>query len=128
MQDFHVKSLGVKKTTTTTTTTTRRGDVDHIFPKSIWAVKLLILISMEKFCKTNKNHRGKVKKLKMKKRSLKTAGKNKTKPNIIEINPLTASPTKWSNTLKQFLGNLLTNCLSVFDHFVKLALKGLIPT
>ena len=32
---------------------------------------------------------------------------------------------KWSNTLKQFVGNLLTNCLSVLDHFVKLALKGL---
>ena len=28
-------------------------------------------------------------------------------------------------TLKQFVGNLPTNCLSVFDHFVKLALKGL---
>ena len=81
--------------------------------------KLLILISMEKFCKTNKNHRGKVKKLKMEKRSLKTAVKTKTKPNI-EINPLSASPTKRSNTLTQFVGNLLTNCLSVFDHFVKL--------
>ena len=43
-----------------------------------------------------------------------------------ELNPLSANPTKWSNTLKQFLGKLPTNCLSVFDHFVKLALKGLI--
>ena len=34
------------------------------------------------------------------------------------INPFSANPTKWSNTLKQFVGN---NCLSVFDHFVKLA-------
>ena len=34
------------------------------------------------------------------------------------FNPLSANPTKWSNTLKQV-------CLSVFDHFVKLALKGL---
>ena len=34
---------------------------------------------------------------------------------------LSANPTKWSNTLKQFLGNL--PC--VFDHFVELALKGL---
>ena len=34
-------------------------------------------------------------------------------------------PTKWSNTLKQFVGNLPTNCLKVFDHFVKLTLKGL---
>ena len=40
--------------------------------------------------------------------------------------PLTANPTRWSNTLKQFVGNLPTNCLSVFDHFVILALKGLI--
>ena len=32
----------------------------------------------------------------------------------LEINPLSANPTKWSNTLKQFV------C-----HFVKLALKGL---
>ena len=30
-----------------------------------------------------------------------------------------------SNTLKQFVGKLPTNCLSVFDHFVVLALKGL---
>ena len=28
--------------------------------------------------------------------------------------------------LKQFVGKLPTNCLSVFDHFVGLALKGLI--
>ena len=41
------------------------------------------------------------------------------------LNPLSANPTKWSNTLKQFVGNLLMNCLRVFDHFVKLALKGL---
>ena len=42
----------------------------------------------------------------------------------LEINPLSANPTKWSNTLKQLVGKLATNCLSVFDHFVKLALKG----
>ena len=30
-----------------------------------------------------------------------------------------------SNTRKQFFGKLPTNCLSVFDHFVELALKGL---
>ena len=41
------------------------------------------------------------------------------------MNPLSANPTKWSNTLKQFVGNLATNCYSVFDHFVKLALKEL---
>ena len=44
---------------------------------------------------------------------------------LTSLNSLSASPTKWSNTLKQFVGNLPTNCLSVFDHFVKLALKGL---
>ena len=38
---------------------------------------------------------------------------------------LESIPTKWSNTLKQFVGNLPTNCLSVFDHFVGLVLKGL---
>ena len=31
---------------------------------------------------------------------------------------LNANPAKWSNTLKQFVGKLPTNCLSVFDHFV----------
>ena len=39
--------------------------------------------------------------------------------------PLSANFTKWSNTLKQFVGKLPANCLSVFDHFVGLALKGL---
>ena len=43
-------------------------------------------------------------------------------------NPLSANPEKWSNTLKQFVGNLPTNCLSVFDHFMNLALKGIILT
>ena len=38
---------------------------------------------------------------------------------------LTQNATKWPNTLEQFIGNLPTNCLSLFDHFVKLALKGL---
>ena len=37
------------------------------------------------------------------------------------FNPLSAKITKWSKTLKEFVGN----CLSVFDHFVGLALKGL---
>ena len=43
----------------------------------------------------------------------------------LHINPLSANPTKWSNTLKQLVGNLPANCLSVFDHFVGLALKVL---
>ena len=36
---------------------------------------------------------------------------------LFHINPLSANPTKWSNTIKQFLSNLPANCLSVFDHF-----------
>ena len=46
------------------------------------------------------------------------------------FNPLSANPTKWSNTLKQFVRKLPTICLSVFDHFVGLTLKGssLIPS
>ena len=43
----------------------------------------------------------------------------------IFFNPLKANPTKWSNILKQFVGNLPTNCLSVFGHFAKSAIKGL---
>ena len=35
------------------------------------------------------------------------------------------NPTKWPNTLKQFVGKLPTNCLSVFGHFINLVLKGL---
>ena len=35
-----------------------------------------------------------------------------------ELNLLNANPTKWSS-------NLPTNCLSVFDHFMNLVLKGL---
>ena len=43
------------------------------------------------------------------------------------LNTLSANPTKLSNILKQFVGNLQfpANCLSVFDHFVILVLKGL---
>ena len=37
--------------------------------------------------------------------------------------PFKRHPTKWSNTLKQFVG--MTNCLSVFDHSVKLVLQRL---
>ena len=45
------------------------------------------------------------------------------------FNPLSASTTKWSNTLKQFVGKKPTNFLSVFDHFVGFVLKGIIfPT
>ena len=41
-----------------------------------------------------------------------------------QLYPLSTNFTKWSNTLKPFVGNLPTNCLSVSDHFVGLALKG----
>ena len=41
------------------------------------------------------------------------------------VNPLSANPTKLSNTLKQFVSKLPTNWLSVFDHFAGLALKVL---
>ena len=44
---------------------------------------------------------------------------------IVIINPLSANRTKLPNTLKQFAGKLPTNFLSVFDHFMKLGLKGL---
>ena len=51
---------------------------------------------------------------------------------LLYINPLSANPTKWSNILKQFVGKSRwqkpTNCLSVFGHFVGLALKGLTLT
>ena len=43
----------------------------------------------------------------------------------IYLNPSSANPTKWPNTLKQFVSKLPTNCLSVFSHFVNLALKEL---
>ena len=41
------------------------------------------------------------------------------------LNHLSADPTKWLNRLKQFVGKLSTNSLSVFDHFMFLVLKGL---
>ena len=50
---------------------------------------------------------------------------NGIRNHVTNLNPLGANLTKWSNTLKHFVGNMPTNCLSVFDHFVKLALKGL---
>ena len=36
------------------------------------------------------------------------------------FNPLGANITKWSNSLKQFVGNLF----ELFDHFVILTFKG----
>ena len=43
----------------------------------------------------------------------------------VALDSLSANSTKWLNTLKQFVGNLPTNSLSVFDHYVKLTRKGL---
>ena len=43
----------------------------------------------------------------------------------LTLSSLSTNPTKWLNTLKQFVGKLQTNCLSVFDHFVRLGLKRL---
>ena len=43
----------------------------------------------------------------------------------LAVNPFSANITKWSNTFKQIVRKLTTNCLSVFNHFVILALKGL---
>ena len=40
------------------------------------------------------------------------------------VNPLSAKPTKWSNT-QTICRQQPTNCLSVFDHLEGLALKGL---
>ena len=42
-----------------------------------------------------------------------------------DINSLSPNLTKLSNTLKQVIGNLPTNFLSVFHYFVGLALNGL---
>ena len=43
----------------------------------------------------------------------------------IKINPLSANPTKWSNTLKTICRLLPTNCFNMFAYFVGLAVKGL---
>ena len=42
---------------------------------------------------------------------------------FIPLNPLSANPTKWSNTVQQFVANLPTNFLGRFDHFVRLGLQ-----
>ena len=50
---------------------------------------------------------------------------NKVSYTKLFFHPLSANPTKWSNTIKQFVTFWPTNSLSVFDHFVGFALKGL---
>ena len=44
---------------------------------------------------------------------------------FVFFNSWSANPTKWSNTLKQFFGYCRQIFLSVFNHFMGLALKGL---
>ena len=44
---------------------------------------------------------------------------------LMTVNLFSDNPTKWSDTLKQFVGSFPTNCSCVFEHFVGLALKGL---
>ena len=44
---------------------------------------------------------------------------------VNSLNSLSANFTKGSNTVTHFVGNLPTNCLSVFVHFVGLVLKEL---
>ena len=41
---------------------------------------------------------------------------------MLWVNPLSANPTKWSNT-KTIRRLKSANCFSVYDHFVGLALK-----
>ena len=41
------------------------------------------------------------------------------------FNPLSIDHTEWSNTLKQFVGSLLTKCLGVLTNLWGMALKGL---
>ena len=45
---------------------------------------------------------------------------------LLNINPLSANPIKWSNTLNlSAFADELFECVWVFDYFVGLALKGL---
>ena len=55
-------------------------------------------------------------------------GYNKIIATVSYLNSFSVNPIKWSNTLKQFVVNLPANFLSVFDHFVALALKGSVAT
>ena len=44
--------------------------------------------------------------------------------NVKGSNHLSTNIIKWSNTIKQFVGKLSTNCLDVSDHFWDWRLKG----
>ena len=43
-----------------------------------------------------------------------------------DINPLSVNLAKLSNTLKQFVNNLPTNRLIIFEHFMRMVLKWLV--
>ena len=47
------------------------------------------------------------------------------KLNKLNINRLSANPTKWSNTLKQLSSALANELFELFDNFVGLARKRL---
>ena len=51
--------------------------------------------------------------------------KNKIIFSLISLNPFSANSAKRSNKPQKFVSNLPTRHLSVFDHFVGLALEGL---
>ena len=38
-------------------------------------------------------------------------------PRVVYINPLSANPTKWPNTLKQFVGKVTTTRRQFADEF-----------
>ena len=42
-----------------------------------------------------------------------------------DLNPLNVKPRKWSNILKQFVGNSWQIVFGVFDHFARFAIKRL---
>ena len=44
------------------------------------------------------------------------------------FNPLSANPTKWSNSPKQFVGCSADELFEFVDHIVGLAFKGLRPS
>ena len=90
--------------------------------------------SMNRSTKLFKNFRGFIEKVEShySKEELKELG-NESSDNIditnfrarLKSRNIHTNPTKWSNTFKQFVGTLPTNCLSVFVHFLRLVLKEL---
>ena len=98
----------------------RSGNIKILFQTMLWRTSEAYFVPYE--ISMMKLFRGISWRLKSRKLFLK---KNSVFDAIQGLNLLSGNPTKWSNTLKQFVGNLPTNCLSVFDNFVGLAFKGL---